>query len=361
MHIAIIGAGPIGCYAGYLLAKSNHQVSIYEKKTQAGLPIQCTGLLTSDFDQFNLDLSPSLVNTFSSLTINSLKHRVEVQQKEYLVCREKFDTYLAQLAQQAGVKIFFNHSFVGKENHHLVIKNKDQQFKIKPDLVIAADGPLSPVAKAYGFYHYGRKNYLGIQATVEGNFDQKNYHTFFGRDIAPEMWAWVVPESKNQARIGLFSVNNTREYFDKFIRKNNFKIKQLQAGLVPLYHPQQRLFKKNCYLLGDAAGFVKATTLGGIVPGMKQVEILVDCLNNNKNYLKEIKPLKRRLWTHLRIRKILDKFSDQDWNKLLKLVNQQKIKKVLSTHTRDNPIPLVTKTLLKEPRFLYFICKIFYK
>ncbi|MBT4805454.1 NAD(P)-binding protein [Candidatus Woesearchaeota archaeon] len=29
MKIAIIGAGPIGCYAGYLLAKSGHNVSIY--------------------------------------------------------------------------------------------------------------------------------------------------------------------------------------------------------------------------------------------------------------------------------------------------------------------------------------------
>ena len=87
---------------------------------------------------------------------------------------------------------------------------------------------------------------------------------------------------------------------------------------------------------------------------MKQAEILVNSLNNNKNYQKELKPLKRKLWTHLQIKKVLDKFSNQDWDKLLKLINQQKIKKILLTHTRDNPIPLLTKTLLKEPRFLYF-------
>ena len=39
MDIAIIGAGPIGCYAGYLLAKNGHTVSIYENHPQIGLPI----------------------------------------------------------------------------------------------------------------------------------------------------------------------------------------------------------------------------------------------------------------------------------------------------------------------------------
>ena len=41
MNIAIIGAGPIGCYAGYLLAKVGNKVQIFENHSQVGLPIQC--------------------------------------------------------------------------------------------------------------------------------------------------------------------------------------------------------------------------------------------------------------------------------------------------------------------------------
>ena len=55
---------PAGCYAGYLLVKVGHKVSIYENHAQIGLPIQCTGLLTSDFDRFNLPMDSFLVNTF---------------------------------------------------------------------------------------------------------------------------------------------------------------------------------------------------------------------------------------------------------------------------------------------------------
>ncbi|MBU0459259.1 MAG: NAD(P)/FAD-dependent oxidoreductase [Nanoarchaeota archaeon] len=357
MNIAIIGAGPIGCYAGYLLAKTGHQISIYEKKAQIGLPIQCTGLLTSDFDMFDLD--SCLVNTFNGLEINTSQQKIKLTQKEYLVCREKFDLHLLELAQQAGVKVYFNHSFVGKDNGSLIIKHKDQEIRIQPNLVLAADGPLSPVAKAYHFYHPQRKNYLGIQATVEGNFNSQAYHTYFGKDICPGLFAWIVPESPTTARVGLAVRKNARAYFNQFIEKNNFEVEVIQAGIIPLYHPKQKLKQDNCYLLGDAAGFVKATTLGGLIPGMKQVEILVDCLNHNKDYHQELKPLKRKLWLHLQIRKVLNKFSDRDYNKLFFLINQPKIKRVMQQHTRDNPLPLLIKTLLKEPRFLYFMKYLF--
>ena len=69
MEIIIIGAGPIGCYAGYLLAKEGYEVDIYENHSHIGSPIQCTGLLTSDFDQFNLPMDSFLVNTFSAILI----------------------------------------------------------------------------------------------------------------------------------------------------------------------------------------------------------------------------------------------------------------------------------------------------
>ncbi|MEK6899673.1 MAG: NAD(P)/FAD-dependent oxidoreductase [Nanoarchaeota archaeon] len=357
MEIAIIGAGPVGCYAGYLLAKAGHKVSIYENHAQVGLPIQCTGLLTSDFDQFKLPMDSFLVNTFQKVEVYSPKQRLEVKQKEYLVCRNKFDNFFADMAKKQGAKVLINHSFLRKEGKELVIKDsvKNKEKNISPDLVIAADGPLSATAKAYGLYHPKRENYFGVQATVAGKFDPNAFKTYFGTTICPELFAWVVPESDTIARVGLAMRKNSREYFERFMKEHNFTVKEMQAGTIPVYHPAQRLHKDNCYLLGDAAGFVKATTLGGLVPGLKQAEILADCINNNKDYEKEIKPLAKRLKLHLAVRKILDKFSDKDWDRLVRYINQPKVQKVFERYTRDNPIPLVTMALLKEPRFLRFV------
>ncbi len=383
MNIAIIGAGPIGNYAGYLLAKQGHQVNIYEEHPQIGNPIQCTGLLSSDFDKFNLPTKDFLVNTFSKITVSSPKHQTTIPQKEYLVCRTKFDQFFGKLAQKAGAKIHLQHSFLRKEeskdnkdgsqNPTLIIKNlrTKKEISIQPDIVIAADGPLSKTAKAYNFYHKKRENYFGIQAVIKGDFsDHQAYTALLSQSLCPDLFAWIVPESKTTARVGLGSKKNSRQLFDKFMEQHNFKkdtIQEMQAGTIPVYHPRQRLQKENCYLLGDAAGQVKATTLGGLVPGLDAAQILAKCIESKgkdnqkkgKDYKRALAPIRRRLWLHLKLRNILDKFGDEDWDKLLSLVKQEKIKKVLSTYARDNPIPLVTQLLLREPRFLYFVKYLF--
>ena len=45
--VIIIGAGPAGCYAAYLLAKKGRDVSIFEEHSKIGLPVQCTGITTA--------------------------------------------------------------------------------------------------------------------------------------------------------------------------------------------------------------------------------------------------------------------------------------------------------------------------
>lgn len=356
MNIAVIGAGPVGCYAAYLLAKQGHQVSVYENHAQIGLPIQCTGLLTADFDQFQLPLDSFLVNTFRKVEVYSPGQKLEVPQKEYLVCRNKFDNFFGSLAKKEGVTVYLNHSFLRKEGNDLIIKDSvhNQEKRIQPDIVIAADGPLSPTAKAYGLYHPQRENYYGIQATVEGNFDPHSFKTYFGVSVCPDLFAWIVPESKTIARVGLAMRKNSRTYFDKFMTEHGFKVKEMQAGTIPVYHPAQQLQQENCYLLGDAAGFVKATTLGGLVPGLKQAEILADCIAHDKNYQQAVKPLARKLKLHLLVRRILDKFSDDDWDRLVSYINKPTVQKVFEKYTRDNPVPLVLMAVLKEPRFLRF-------
>ena len=102
MEIAIIGAGPIGSYAGYLLAKSRHKVNIYERKKEIGKPIQCTGIFTSDFDEFSfLNKSKFLINTINKTEINFPNgNKIDVNQKEYVVCRTKFDQHIADLDRE---------------------------------------------------------------------------------------------------------------------------------------------------------------------------------------------------------------------------------------------------------------------
>lgn len=358
MNITIIGAGPVGCYAGYLLAKEGHAVTIYENHPQIGSPIQCTGILTSDFDQFGFPLDSFLVNTINSIEVYSpsLK-KIAIKQKDYLVCRIKFDNFFADRARKAGATILVNHSFVRKEGGELMIydsQNK-KEIRVAPDIVIAADGPLSPTAKAYGFYHPQRENYYGVQAVVEGRFEPQTIKTYFGNAVCPGLFAWIAPESATTARVGIATLKNSKHYFDKFMKEQGFTATKIQAGTIPVYHPQQKLHQDNCYLVGDAASYVKATTLGGLVPGLQQAEILARCILEQKEYRSELKPLRKKLWLHRQVHQIMDRFSDQDWDRLISYVGQPHVQKVFERYTRDNPIPLLSRVLWNEPRFLRFI------
>lgn len=358
MNITIIGAGPIGCYTGYLLAKEGYNVTIYENHPQIGSPIQCTGILTSDFDEFGFPVDSFLVNTIDTIEVFSpAQQKISVKQKDYIVCRIKFDNFFADKARKAGAKILLNHSFSRKEGKELIITDSKagKELRIKPGIVIAADGPLSATAKGYGFYLLERENYYGIQAVVAGRFEPHTIKTYFGNEICPGLFAWVAPESATSARVGVATLKNSKHYFDKFMKEQNFTAKEIQAGTIPVYHPRQKLHHENCYLVGDAAGYVKATTLGGLIPGLKQAEILARSIISGESYEKGCASLRKRLLLHRHVHTIFERFSDKDWNRLVSYVAQPRVQAVFEKYTRDNPIPLVSMALLKEPRFIRFI------
>ena len=171
-----------------------------------------------------------------------------------------------------------------------------------------------------------------------------------------------VPESDETARIGIGCFENAQEYFYRFLKNRTGKKDILcwESGLIPLYSPKKIIQKDNIYLIGDAAAQVKATTGGGIIPSLKAAQTLCGCIVNGKNYNIEFKKQSgRELLLHLRIRNILNKLSDKDYDKLLNLMAQDKVKKILKKYDRDTPIPLVASLLLKEPRFLLFAKTLF--
>lgn len=366
-NIAIIGAGPVGSYAAYLLSKKGFPVSLFDKKksSQIGSPVQCTGLLTPEIKRF-LPLSKKfLVNTFSHIQVvcSSNQHQLSLNKTEYLVDRKKFDQFILKSALKQGVVFHPCHKLIEiKKNmegkHNLIFQHKNKLKIFSPDLIIGADGPQSLIC-CYLNPNKKKTFYYGLQAVVKGNFNSHTYQTFFGRKICPGFFAWLVPESKTKARIGLAASQNPNCYFNNFLKILDINPKQIiekQAGLIPSFDPKLKTKSKNIFLLGDAASHVKATTLGGIIPGFKAAVNLTNCLTNKKLSFKNHQNLK----LHLFLRKVLNKFSDKDYNKLIYLLSQPKIKKILETYSRESPKELIKKIILNEPRLLFFVKYSFY-
>lgn len=357
--IAIIGAGPGGSYLAYLLAKAGKEVSVFEEHSQIGLPVACTGLLIQGFDKHLAMSDDFLIRRINTSRIYSPNGEyVEVKMKDnYLVDRAKLDQHIAKMAKKEGATYHLNHRFIGIDQGKAIIndKEKKKEIKIEFEALIGADGPLSPVAKANNMFGK-RQFYFGSQVTAEIENDDVIEFYPQGTDIL-----WLVPDSKKIAKVGVAAKTDTYKVFNSFAEKRmgkNFeeKIIARQAAPIPLFQPNVQVQKKNVYLVGDAATTVKATTLGGINQSIIGAKALADSLINKKNYAKEIrKKLWRDLWIALQMRKIMNRFSDEDYNTLIRYFKNEKLKKILNEVERDYPQRYVMKMFLAEPRLLTFM------
>ncbi|PIN69896.1 hypothetical protein COV93_03605 [Candidatus Woesearchaeota archaeon CG11_big_fil_rev_8_21_14_0_20_43_8] len=360
--ISIIGAGPAGCYLGYLLAKKGQNVQIFEEHKEVGHPIQCTGIVTRRICAI-LDIPKSIIlNKVKRMQVHSPDGaKISIPNNDLVIDRSLFDQYLAKLAKASGVRILTGHKFLKITKMGVMAISKGRSKEYGCDILIGADGPGSNVAKQAGIFG-SRSFYTGIQIRVKGRFDRNAYQVHL--DV-PGFFGWIVPESEKIARIGLAVQKHPNERFNRFLEKLNLKgagwkrnIIDSQAGLIPIYDPDLPMHKhlhgKDIFLLGDAATQVKATTGGGIVQALMAAEALCDTITNGVSYEKSIKKLRKELGLHLKIRKTLNRFSDQDYNRLIEEFNSSKIKKVLKNNTRDQPIKLMISLLLAKPRLLLF-------
>ena len=391
--ITIVGAGPAGSYLAYLLAKQGQQVKVIEEHSVIGSPVQCTGIVTHSIEKFFKLKKEVIAKRLDKVIVASKHSRISISVDEIVMWRDKFDQFVAQMAEDAGAEYLPSHKFMGfdgKKEIKAKDRKKDKIVSIKADAIVGADGPYSAVARAAGINSNSKSkkienfladrgghertgmqpaenpknfhtNYIGMQAKVRLRMDTSSFETYFGSNF-PDFFGWCVPESEGTARIGIGCFENAQEHFYKFLksRTGNNEILCWESGLIPLYNPKKIIQKDNVYLIGDAASQVKATTGGGIIPSLKAAKTLCDCIVNSKDYNTEFKGKSgKELLMHLRIRNILNKFSDEDYDRLLGLMNQEKVRKILKKYDRDTPLPLVASLLLKEPRFLLFSRLIF--
>lgn len=365
--ITIIGAGPSGSYSAYLLAKKGLEVQVVEEHNIIGEPVSSTGLITGLLaKRFKVPEELIVSKPAQARIYSPAGDFFEVNLKnDILLDRAAFDRHLAKMAQEAGVKYFLGQRFVDfqREKDKFKVKLFDKATgklrEIITDYLVGADGPLSRVAKSAGLYG-NRIFYTGLQAIVDVENDGVIEFYLNGKDIA-----WLVPENKNTARVGIAASSRADMFFKEFLEKKlgkdyESKILARQSGLIPVYDPKVKTEDRGLYLIGDAAMMEKATTLGGINQGMIAAMALAEAISSGKNYDRLWrKKMGKELYLALLIRKVMNKLSDEDYNKLIALMNKPKNRKLLETYERDAPSKFAFKMALQEPGLWGFVRHLF--
>ena len=352
--ISIIGGGPSGAYLGSLLGD---RCKIFEEHKEIGKPIQCTGILThSIHDLISVknedDFVVNRIKRIKLISPGDEEYEFRLKNEELIVDRFRFDNHLINLARENGAEILTRHKLKDFSFDDKKIKLKFSDNEIETDVLVGADGPNSLVAKKTGLLN-GRKYKVGHQYTVKGEFDNEEFSVYFNG--VKNYFGWVVPENKKIAKIGIVGDENIPKLFQNFLDKIGIDKKdfvECQSGVIPVFDYPARCCERNVYLIGDAAGHVKATTLGGIVYGMRAAKILANALENGGDYDKLLrKEIGRDLWLHSKATEFLSDLGYEEWDEFVKLLRKVELGKF----NRDKPFSGLH--LFLKPSLIYFLMK----
>ncbi|MEM0230912.1 MAG: NAD(P)/FAD-dependent oxidoreductase [Candidatus Woesearchaeota archaeon] len=365
--IAIIGAGPSGSHLAYLLAKNGFKVQVFEEKKRIG-KLECTGLVSEDIKNI-LDVPKRLIiNRIEGTRIFSPSGRefkISLA-KNFVLDRVEFDLWLSERAALAGAEYYLGTRFDGWNlaGRSFLLRMRSFQgkkFTFRADYVIGADGPFSEVAKLAGIYG-SRKFYTGIQ--VEAKLKNENEILFW-----PEQGglSWIVPLNEERVLLGVAFEENAKHKFKAFCKKmlGRRQVRGLKASLIPKFSPLQPVQRGRVFLVGDAALQVKATTLGGIIPGLRSAEELSKSFMDFYNpygytarYLARVFP---DLYASLIVRRIMDNCSNAELDELFGMLEGKKLRKLFKMKSRDSMLALGFSALLREPKLLKFARRLFTK
>jgi flavin-dependent dehydrogenase len=106
----------------------------------------------------------------------------------------------------------------------------------------------------------------GIQADMPYDCDPRFVEIH--PDASPEFFGWVIPTAQNRIRIGLCGQSYVPERFAAFAREFGTTTTHLVTGTLPL-GIMPKTYGNRILYVGDAAGFPKPTSGGGVYTGIR--------------------------------------------------------------------------------------------
>ncbi len=294
--VAVIGAGPAGSTTARILAGKGYKTVMIERRSTIGVPIHCGELLPtlpelldifprSKRLQYLGNVPKELVTNKTSRTqlISPQGHAVEFKFGTNIIDRTKFDQYLAHQAADAGCETYLRSTVVNRSaTNRIKFKSRSGPDSLSAIVVVGADGPSSLIARSLGnSYSSPERDFSPSINFIMKNVecDEDVVQMYFGRNIAPGGYAWIIPKGDSMANVGFgirrcISTAGTSllTYLKHFISKNKIAAPMLKhakvvsrvGAIIPVAGPVSTTSSENALLIGDAAGHVMASNGGGI-------------------------------------------------------------------------------------------------
>jgi flavin-dependent dehydrogenase len=361
--VAVIGGSAAGLFTSWLLARRGFPVRLFER-IEALEPASRTLIVT---DRMRALLGPacerSILNEIRrfELFTDGRAATVTLQRPDLIIERRALIQALAQEAQAAGARIDLGHRFhaLHPNGRGLVLEVErcagGAREEVHADTIVGGDGAASRVARAAGWPPLETVPLLQAIVPLPKDMSPDTVRVWFVPDDTPYFY-WLIPESATRGALGVIGESgaDTRRRFEQFLEKRKLDPIEFQGARIPAYNGwipvQRRVGNGSVYLVGDAAGQVKVTTVGGIVTGLRGALGVAEAISNG-GMSRELRNLRRELDLHLLLRRSLHDFQQSHYSRLVDLLNDS-AKRSLSAYSRDEAWKILWRVCLRQPRLL---------
>ena len=376
--VVVVGAGIAGPIVARNVAKEGYSVLLIDKKPAIGAPKQCAeGINISVFEKHDIPYDKRFINReiYGACLYSPSGYTLEMRYNKVsgvILERKVFDKMLAFYAARAGADVLprTEATDVIREEGKIIgikAKKEGEPIEIRADILVAADGVESTIARKAGINTYAPPHEFDsayeYEMLIEG-FDPDLIHLWFGNNVAPRGYVWVFPKDEDRANVGI-GINSdnpmtAKHYLDKWLKENNIpfkKILEVNVGIIPVGGFLKELVKDNVLVVGDAARQVNPMHGGGMAEAMEAGTIaskwIVEALKEEsfgllKNYTTEWwEKDGKRLERVLRVRKVVEHLTDEDLDVFIQTLSGIDAEKIAGGRYSE-----VIKALLKHPKVL---------
>ncbi len=352
---AVIGGGPIGLFIAWKLAKRGYDVHVFEEHSEIGNPWHCSGL----FSKHIFDITGNFAQLHPARKARIIApsgEELEIGDEKihgYVVDRVEFDRTLARQAVRAGAELHLKSKIKNLNGGKVQGKN----FRV----VVGADGINSVVRRAMGIAAPEMRGAVQAIVPYETEFPDK-VTIWVGESVAPGFFAWLIPLNNEMAKVGLASRYHAYDFLQRLLRRIDAEPLAIMGGAIPITQVE-RTWKDNMVIVGDAAGQVKATSGGGVFPGLMAAKCAIDAISR---YIDENVQLKsyetcwrkeigKELKIATRLHRIYESMSDSEFNSLIHDLNDPKIVEIINRYGDiDYPSRVAWRVFSRRPGLLKY-------
>jgi flavin-dependent dehydrogenase len=362
-NAAVIGGSAAGLFTAALLARRGVPVRVFER-VEALEPAARTLIVTHRMrGMLGRAAESSIVNEIRrfELFTDGRAATVALKQPDLIVERRALIQGLAENAQAAGATVELGRRFhsLRPNGRGLVLEvercSDGSCEEVHADTIIGGDGASSRVARAAGWPALETVPLVQAIVRLPKDMPPDTARVWFVPQDTPYFY-WLIPESTTRGALGLIGETGTetRRHLENFLEKRRLDPIEFQGARIPVYSGwvpvKRQVGAGSVYLVGDAAGQVKVTTVGGIVTGFRGALGVAEAILNG-GPSRELRTLRRELDLHLLLRRSLHDFQQSDYSRLVDLLNAPAIRS-LGEYSRDEAWRILWRICLRQPRLL---------